>query len=923
MIFRKLLQSAQRRTTAIKDHIAALKSDIERLDAAVAERKAYWETISSILLSAGQDDNLTDLCTFYAPNGGVFCFRPLNKRDRDYGRYLREWEDYFAQAEQTRALLLRKIAELETRLYEIEFWILHKKEIWTNVSAVDLKAQLRSIYQAGEELSKFVLGRKVDIRFIHKEHAPLACVPLAGSVGRRRIFLSSRILAEQPGEWEELYRALIVHELGHLALHIRPSHADFQKVKRALANMVNIDQRYQEIFNIILDEHLERNLRDTRPEWQTWFRRLEFYARRIDVFDLKNHLIAAGLESGSVADVDLKPYAEQNLLKVYHDPKTGEARFASILSAAFLSEEYGFSRQFAFYYALRFGLDRQGVIDDWLRECLDLIPRNFRKLSILELHALALRIFHLIHPRFMGLSVRIPVILKNGQKDELHLPGTFLDEQEVAAIDLRGEAKRKKQRGNVSGGRPPLALTSREMSQAPLDPEGAPPPPAMRETKQLHRQPGQSKYKPGSGGEPVQAECSGPGWRNMTSRGFGGEAGGGYEPVTKRNSPPKSLKDLLRQKIKSGRVSAREKTRLQKMAQAENSQRQETNRSTNTIPRHSGPKHGAQPQTEKNWREKHDLNEMNRRAEAPPSAWSPGQALRDFSAQLNDQLKQIRQAPEQPKSLASLPEHKGQAPDFRDTSPTTSFPKPEQVFRLVPDLARERLAAARVGPLVPALRSWLHRIDESRLVDERLPQGRFIPSEMLKKLICTGEQRIFSTPRLLETDNYQRLFVAVLVDTSSSMHNEDRLTRAKAYATLLAQCLADCPDMASLFLAFNQNIYLCGDHHQTSVNSLSASGKTNEAGALDFLRRRLEAHPARRGLVIVLGDGQPTAGSVAAVAKIITDMRRTLHCQFLLANLTTPAHPAYPYQITLPGAVSMAAVNRLGRAMHEVMARLA
>jgi hypothetical protein len=151
------------------------------------------------------------------------------------------------------------------------------------------------------------------------------------------------------------------------------------------------------------------------------------------------------------------------------------------------------------------------------------------------------------------------------------------------------------------------------------------------------------------------------------------------------------------------------------------------------------------------------------------------------------------------------------------------------------------------------------------------------------------------------------------------MQTDKRLDRALLLATLLAECLQDCPDVESVFLGFNQNIYLCGDHDQHSLGSLHPAGKTNEAAALQYLRENCLMEPRRRKVVVVLSDGLPTACSQESVCALVRSLENDAGVRLMHVGFSSEQHPAYRRQITLAGACELAEIHRLGRMLGSLL----
>src|SRR5262249_24890233 len=151
--------------------------------------------------------------------------------------------------------------------------------------------------------------------------------------------------------------------------------------------------------NILLDEQLERLLRNTKPQWQGWFNRLDFYTRRIPMPGLEMVLSRSGRPDPAGAIEYLKA---RRFIKVYaDDPQPVTA----IQSAAIFSEGLDVTRLYAFYAVLRDRLPLATIQEGWLKECLDCIPKDFKTLDVFEVHALAVEIYRILMQGTPGLPI--------------------------------------------------------------------------------------------------------------------------------------------------------------------------------------------------------------------------------------------------------------------------------------------------------------------------------------------------------------------------------------------------------------------------------------------------------------------------------------------------------------------------------------
>lgn len=767
--------------------------------------------------------------------------------------------------------------------FELDFWILRKEEIWRKVSRETLEEQIREIHAQAEKLSTLILGRKVDIVFETKAQAPLGAVPILKHAKGRKIHLSIRLLEEQPEHLLDYYKGLIIHELGHLLLHIGKTSREYRKLRRLIQQRITGDETFFKVFNILLDDQLERRLRDVEKEWRTWFHRLAFFSGSINLNDLQSFLAR-----NQTAEVDLTPYIEKRYLKVYGSRSLA---FARILSAEFLTAAHGFSRLFAFYYVLRQGLPLKTISEDWLRDCISYIPRNFTNQDLIDVHRLAVRIYR----RMIENCDPIPLFhvhLAGGRVEDLVFPGTWKTNDRNNAISLHHqEPVRKAKHGS-------LPLTFQKKICVP-DPEGEPVKKKAQETKQIVLQ------------------------RARTYGGSGGLGIGSYytslhpSPTEIRRSVPKTTREILKQKLRSGHLSAKEKTRLQKQIDAEDRQKEQARLQT----LEAKEKQKAVPVRENSIdRKDHDSGKQMEDRAVPENNLSI--IHKSLANSMNEILKQVINEEQNPIASPIERMHADTAPasDYKNKKLETSFPPIEKVHKLMPDAAKNCEVVQRIRKYAVVVRTYFRRYEDEREMEEQLRSGRRILGSGLLKLAMYGENRIFRDQRVIDLENYNGVHVSVLIDTSASMGKDGRLDRAKDAAALLAECFCDCKDIESLFIGYNQNVYLCGTHDAHSFVSLAPAGKTNEAGALDFLKKQFGLMSRRNKLVVVLSDGLPTSCSVESVRLLVNEMSTRFGFTFLYGALSKEVHPAYRLRLNLQAGNWSSNLISFGKAIARLVA---
>lgn len=921
MIFQLQIEKAKHRSRQIAERLDRMKEAQSNLSECIDRYSRYLAEFERVLRRARREGE-----PFLALDGPFTSSYEVLVRARDANRVNRirdNWSLGIDRLRRAKERLARKIAKTKDRKFQVDFWIFEKEETWGKIDPKTLKRQIREVLLSAEELSRFLVGKKVPISFDVKEGVPLGRVPIHRKKKHgRKIILSAEILGKQPEHLMDYYRALIVHELGHVLLHTKDTAKDYRRLRRLINRRITTAPGFFDVFNILLDEQLERILRDTKKEWQRWFNRLDFYSRQIPLVDLKGFLVG---NTGADPDRITEELAKRRLIKVYPDSKSP---FATILSAEIFSLGLGFSRLYAFWSMFANKLPVSSVGEAWLEECLQCIPANFKELDVFEIHALAVEIHRIIMGEPKAAVVLIDVDRADGRDSfQVAVPGTVRGEKESDEPRLRLMLPLCAKGG---GGVEKTHQISSRTVAPPVNPEGEPPPPPQQETV-VHEQtqPRSSSTSPRwrrgySAGGTVSGRSGGErrvaGWitRLIEERRGVGSGRGGYGSGRGKSNASASAKDKLKAKLRSGRLSTKEKTRLQKAAKEEERKAARERKKTPIEPPPEVKTHEAKvPPPAVNLRS--NAADAERLASAPSPDWSAKDAAKDIEQALKQVVEEVRQEMLREQAGAievdSITRESTQASDFRNVSETREFPGPEKTLRLKLDPKRRRDCEREVIRYSPILRPYFRVLDHNRVLHERLYSGKRILASGLKKHVAYGEMRLFKDQRFSELEEYQDVTIGILIDTSASMNTDERLARAKAMASLLGLCLSECPNVNTAFVGYNQNLYLCGTHEDLSVSSLEPAGKTNEAAALAYLRDEYFATARRRKLGIVLSDGLPTACSVESVRWLVRSTEKESGVRFLYGALSQQEHPAYHHRVDLAGPLDCDSIRAFGRAI--------
>ncbi len=227
--------------------------------------------------------------------------------------------------------------------------------------------RIAEVFAWGQRIAQRALGKPMRIRMTGTQKLGFT------RTRQDAIFVTPLPILRGDPHGQEVVAALILHELGHHLYHAGPA---AEKVwKRAE------DAGLHGVFNLVADEHLERNLRALDSRWGDLLKRLAAYAfqhtdRNVPVLALVSHLGARAFEVLS-----------QTRLGVSRDDKSVKVDSGGLL---FTMERVGLS--FArFARALRMGLGNRHD-DPKVEQALDLFAHKFRQSSMEDLWSITLEL---------------------------------------------------------------------------------------------------------------------------------------------------------------------------------------------------------------------------------------------------------------------------------------------------------------------------------------------------------------------------------------------------------------------------------------------------------------------------------------------------------------------------------------------------
>lgn len=227
--------------------------------------------------------------------------------------------------------------------------------------------RIADVFHWGIEASKRLTGRRYQIRLLGDERMGYM------QFGRPQIFVSVVPILRGERDAEDIVKGLILHELGH---HIYHSGDDFLAVN-ALAD----EESLGELFNIVLDEHLERKMQAEDPASGHLFRKVAAYVfyHRSQEINAQSLLSSLGLD------------AFELLQKWPVEPARTAGCVAAMPNRLWQDLESAGSSFARFFRALRMGLGNRHN-DPKVGEALALFGGSFRESSAEELLQIARRL---------------------------------------------------------------------------------------------------------------------------------------------------------------------------------------------------------------------------------------------------------------------------------------------------------------------------------------------------------------------------------------------------------------------------------------------------------------------------------------------------------------------------------------------------
>ena len=204
--------------------------------------------------------------------------------------------------------------------------------------------------------------------------------------GNVEIELNLQAISEQHPHGADIVRGLALHEIGH---HFWDCYQPGSKTTRGIASSEGL----REIYDILIDERLERGMRSHFPEYGVYFDRLASYAfaqskHKVSLSDLAQAL--------SMKSERLEDYLNKhNIPNTKYDPVEGD--YAVELTDVQLYSLPGVTQPLIlFLHALRGGIEPDLFHNEAVKEAVRLVPSNLKDITHAEVLQLARKIGDLI-----------------------------------------------------------------------------------------------------------------------------------------------------------------------------------------------------------------------------------------------------------------------------------------------------------------------------------------------------------------------------------------------------------------------------------------------------------------------------------------------------------------------------------------------
>ncbi len=244
----------------------------------------------------------------------------------------------------------------------------------------ELVARVATINKWAKQIGRELLGRSVVV-WNYRQGLGRTKVRTRGPV---EIEVSDTPVTTCHPHGEEVMRGLVLHELGH---HVCDFTVRGFKTADGIARSEGLDQ----LWNVLLDERLERALRSRRPEWGIYFDRLSSYvfAQPPRTVPLRQYAELLDRSAEETADAVRRGELPGNYIP---EPDSESEALISMTASEMLTIPRLVPPFIAFLWCLRSGFDPRACADRKVRDAIALVPVNLKDIPHSELLQVARRV---------------------------------------------------------------------------------------------------------------------------------------------------------------------------------------------------------------------------------------------------------------------------------------------------------------------------------------------------------------------------------------------------------------------------------------------------------------------------------------------------------------------------------------------------
>ncbi len=259
--------------------------------------------------------------------------------------------------------------------------------------------------------------------------------------------------------------------------------------------------------------------------------------------------------------------------------------------------------------------------------------------------------------------------------------------------------------------------------------------------------------------------------------------------------------------------------------------------------------------------------------------------------------------------------------DLLNLADSLGFPTLDSTVRPAP---RPAEYARLVQPLRHRIREFRTFLAESGHEDVEDPghrRGRRLDPGSLRRLAVFNQLDVMMG---VEERPAPDLFLGICIDCSSSMMAVDRMDKALAFGALLMEAAKGLPGVEGFALGFNDfEVLEVGPPGSTRLASLEPMGGNNDAGGLLALARHALLSRKERRLLVMISDGFPTDCTLDSLANLVKvlDARYGLKSLQVAVAEMEPARVAFPRFTDLTLHELPVAVRVFGKLIQKTLRR--